>query len=609
MNQKDNKNETKKTQNSIKAEADYLFESSWEVCNKVGGIFTVVKSKTARMVEYYGRNNYFLIGPYFENNAKIHFEKLNPPEFLEKSFNQANNEGIICYFGKWIDAESEPLTILIDFSARIPQKNDLRKKMWEDYKIDSLRSNWDFDEPMMWSYSVGRLLQIIENKLENKKIVVHCHEWMAGGIILYLKKTNSKIRTVFTTHATMLGRSIAGSGGQLYENLEKIDPDKEAYSLGVQDKYLTEKACANATDIFTTVSEITSIEAEKILGRKPEVLVLNGLDMEKFPTIEETSIKHVTCREKIREFLTYYFFPHYAFDLEHSLLFFISGRFEYRNKGIDIFIKALAKLNDYLKIKNSKRTICAMFWVPMEHGGLRTEMMENKSYYQHIKNFVQWNSAELLKRITYDLILEKNITSESLFTKEFLTEGRKNILHFRRKGNPPLSTHYLINEDNNIVVKTLRDLGVDNKEDDPVKAIIYPVYLDGDDGLINLPLYDAMAGCHLGLFPSYYEPWGYTPLEGAALGVCSLTTDLSGFGRFIKPRLKDKNSGMYVLDRFQKTEDEVVQKFFEILKEYSELSHADRVEKKIDAKNLALLADWKFLIKNYIEAHNLALKK
>jgi glycogen synthase len=597
------------TSTTLKAEANYCFESSWEVCNKVGGIFTVVKSKTQRMLEFYGHENYFLIGPYFEQNAKIHLEQVTPPPFLQNAFNDLRAEGLLFYFGKWIDAEGEPYTILVDFSAKKPFKNDLRKKMWEDFGIDSINSSWDFDEPMLWSYSVGRLLQVVELYLPNQKIVAHAHEWLSGGIVLHLKKVNSRIGTIFTTHATMLGRSIAGSGGQLYEGLDNINPYNEAYRVGVQDKFLTERACANAADAFTTVSEITGIEAEKILGRKPDVLVLNGLDMEKFPTIEETSIKHVTCREKLREFFTYYFFPHYAFDLEHSLIFFISGRFEFKNKGIDIFIRALGKLNRYLQEQKSKRTICVLFWIPVDHGPMRTEIMENKAYYQHIKNFVQWNSAELLKRITYDLILEKHMTSESLFTKEFLNEGRKNMLHFRRKGNPPLATHYLNDEDNNIMVKSLRYEGLDNREDDNVKAIIYPVYLDGDDGILNLPLYDAIAGTHLGVFPSYYEPWGYTPLEGAAMGVCSLTTDLAGFGRFIKPKLPEKNPGIYVLDRYQKSEDDIVDRFYTILKDYTDLSHADRVERKINAKNLAMLADWKFLIKNYIEAHNIAIHK
>ena len=291
----------------IKANADILFEVSWEVCNKVGGIYTVVKSKVALMQKYY--KNYIIIGPYVEAKARTDFEELPQPEEIKSIFDILEKEGITCYYGKWTLKE-EPTSILIDFSKLVEKKDEIKKELWENFKIDSLSAQWDFDEPIIWCKAVARFLEEYANN-NKSKIAAHFHEWMAGSALLHLKKAKAKIATVFTTHATMLGRAIAGSGQDLYGMLDNMNPEEKAYESGVQDKFTTERACAQNTDIFTTVSEITGLEAEKILGRKPEVLVLNGLDTSQFPTVEEFSVKHVTCRKKIREFLTYHFFPYY----------------------------------------------------------------------------------------------------------------------------------------------------------------------------------------------------------------------------------------------------------------------------------------------------------
>jgi len=591
-----------------KPEADYLFEVSWEVCNKVGGIYTVVKSKAYAMKEFY--KHYFLIGPYFPKKAMIELNEKEPPEQLKKAFEDVKKQGISCYYGTW-DVEGSPDTVLIDFNSLIKRKNELKKELWESHKIDSINSKWDFEEPMIWSWAVGMLLCAIESRLPDKKIIGHFHEWLSGFAIFHLKKCRSNVKAVFTTHATMLGRAMAGSGEDLYKLLETMNPEERAYHYNVQDKFLTERASAQTADIFTTVSEITALEAEKILGRKPEVILNNGLTMKKFPTIEETSMKHLLTREKIREFLTFHFFPYYTVDLEHNLIFFIVGRYEFKNKGIDTMIKALEKLNKKLKKEKSKRTISVFFWIPMETHGVKVEVLENKNYYRHIKNYIQWHSQDILRKIVMDIVTSKTPSVKSMFTKRFLKDLEKDLIQFKRHGNPLVLTHNISDEKNDPILTALKQAGLDNKKDDPVKTIVYPVYLDGNDSLINLPYYDAIAGSHLGLFPSYYEPWGYTPLETAAMGVASLTTDLAGFGRFMETKVpdpKDKIRGIYVLKRFNLTEEQVVHDMFKTMYEFANLSHEDRVKNKVVAKSLANYADWKSFVPNYIKAHNLSLK-
>ncbi len=592
-----------------KGNADYVFEASWEVCNKVGGIYTVVKSKAYAMKAFY--KNYFLVGPYVSDKSLLELNQKEPPKEIKEAFDELGQQGLKFYYGTW-DASGSPNAILIDFQSLVGQKNEMKKWLWENYKIDSLNSNWDFDEPVIWSWAVSLFLERLANKLSDKKVVGHFHEWMSGVPILYLKTKNVNIASVFTTHATILGRTIAGGGDDLYGMLESMNPAEEAYRRGVQDKFLMERACAQTANIFTTVSEITAIESETILGRKPEVILNNGLTLKKFPTIEETSVKHLMTRDKIREFLTFHFFPYYSFDLRHNLTFFIVGRYEFKNKGLDVLIKALGKLNDKLKVGNTKRTISVMFWIPLGNTGAKMEVFENKNYYRHIKNYVDWHANDILKLIVEDVVSSKTPDVHSIFTEDFLNNIERDLVQFKRQGNPLIATHNINNENNIEMLNSLKEHGLNNKKEDKVKVVVYPVYLDGNDGMINLSYYDALAGSHLGIFPSYYEPWGYTPVETAAMGVSAVTTDLAGFGRFIKPKIKQdqkgKIKGIYLLERYQKSEEEVVEDLYKIMHDFSSLNHEERVQSKVAAKNLTKYVDWKHFVENYIDAHNKALE-
>ena len=581
------------------SDVDCLLELSWEVCNKVGGIYTVITSKADLMKR--GFKEYYLVGPY--TSKADDFSPEETPSHLQAAFDALSKEGVHCHFGTW-RIKGEPHVILLDFSGIIERKNDLKRQYWESFKIDSIRAGWDFEEPMLWSTAAGRLAEEISKALP--KVSLHCHEWMSGFAILHVKTAKAKVATVFTTHATMLGRAIAGSNQDLYAMLPTLNVDEMAYSLGVESKHQTERACAQASDIFTTVSEITGTESEKILGRKPDVLLHNGLDIDKFPTIEDTSIKHIAAREFIREFITYHFFPYYHFELGHNLSYFILARYEFRNKGLDIFIQALGRLNERLKAEHSKRTISAFFWIPANHSGLKTEFLENKNFLRHIKHLVESEKEEIVERIVTSIVAQEKLSVPAILSEEMFERLKQNAQHFRRQGDPPLSTHHLDEQHDQMAV-ACRQAGLNNKEEDRVKIIIYPVYLDGSDGLLNLSAEDALTGCHLGVFPSYYEPWGYTPLESAAYGVPSVTTDLTGFGRFIAPHA-DKG-GIFVLNRMGRPQEQVVEELTTILYEFAQLDHKGRVRNKQAAKELSALADWAKLIQNYLTAHTLAIAK
>ncbi len=603
----------------LKAKADYVFEVSWEVCNKVGGIFTVIKSKAFQMKTYY--ENYFLIGPYFADKAAGQFIEEVWPKKWEPIFQQLQNEGITMHYGKWL-IEGEPQVILIDSTQFKSRTNEVKKELWEKYQVDSLRGGDDFNEPFFWAQQVGRFLEGVSQQLKGKKIVGHFHEWLAGAALLYLKSRRIKIATTFTTHATVMGRALASNNVDLYSkidngenkgkyNLELIDKDKTAKDYGIEPKHTLEKAAAQQADIFTTVSEITALEAKYVLGREPEVLVFNGLDINKFPTFEEISIKHDMLKAKIKEFLIAYFFPYYKFNLDEVLIFFLAGRYEFKDKGIDVYIKALEKLNEFLKKEKIDKTVVAFIWVPTATRGIKPELLQNLTLFKDVYDSYEEEKDMINQRILYSLASGTRISEETIFTKDFIMEMKRKLMRMKKEGKPYLATHEILNT-NDIIMKTLLDSGLDNMEDDKVKTIFYPIYLTGADGLLDLDYDECIIGSHLGVFPSYYEPWGYTPLETAALGVSSVTTDLAGFGLHLMSKQKGKikkTPGIFVLQRKAKNDEKIAEDLAEFMRQFVHFSKHERVENKIEARKRAEEADWKEFIKNYIRAHNQALKK
>ncbi|MFH1316134.1 MAG: hypothetical protein ABII01_01320 [Candidatus Woesearchaeota archaeon] len=598
----------------IRPKADFLLEVSWEVCNKVGGIYTVITSKLDQIRNYYGEN-YLLIGPYFPEKVHGIFQEELPLDDMKAVFKELKKENILCHLGTWLE-NTNPKIILVDFAGAFDKINELKRQLWDDYKIDSLRAGHDYNEPLIWGYCVGRLLDKLSSTImKNKKVVAHFHEWLAGFPLLMIKKNNLNIATVFTTHATILGRTLASNNFDLYcqphdkkYSLEQLDPLKEAYNHSIEAKYGVETACANNADIFTTVSEITGIEASYLLKKKPDMILPNGLDMKKFPTFEEVSIKHRHGRNQIKEFLMTYFFPYDPFDLDNTLVYFLAGRYEFRDKGIDIFIKALGLLNDRLKAEKSKSNIVAFLWVPAGVRGIKSFLLENRTLYNDIKDSIKDEIENIEKKLIYALISNKEINNKTLFEKDLLNSLRAKIGKFKKKGDPPLCTHDLQDE-NDQIIKMLTEVGLDNRKDDKVKIVYYPIYLTGADQLLDLDYYEAMNGSHLGVFPSYYEPWGYTPLEAGALGVSSVTTDLAGFGRFIEGKKENKNTGIFVLERLNRNDNEITKSLADFMYWFQILDKYDRVQNKIEARRLASLADWELLIKKYIESHNLAVKR
>ena len=593
----------------MEPKADVVFEISYEVCNKVGGIYALLSSKAARIVEVYGQN-YYAVGPYYEPKAGLEFTDEKPPEFLRKIFGQLEKEGIKCYFGKWL-IPGRPNTILVDYSGLMGMKKEIKTKLWEDYGIDSLDADSWFDDPVIWSTAVGMLLDEIRHAMakEKKKMVCHFHEWLCGGALLHVCK---KVPTVFTTHATVLGRSVAGCGEDIHEEIreglkrKRTVEERREYKYNVQAKHQMEKACARYSTVFTAVSETLADEAQYILGRRPDMVLPNGLDISKFPTMEEFAVLHRKYRSKIKDFLNAYFAPYYPITLWDCMIFFISGRYEFRNKGIDIFINALGKLNTELKKRKFKRNVFAFFLIPAGIRGENVGLLENVALHKDLKWLVQEEMPTVEEQIVNETV-NTGAPENVRFRKEFVEECRRKMGNFKKKGTPPLCAFDLTDEKNDQIINALKENSLTNQGEDKVKVIFYPSYLSGSDRLLGLDLDQFVEGTHLGVFPSYYEAWGYTPQETAAHGVMSVTTDFAGFGNFIQ-KIDDKKHGIIVLKRAGKTNEEASRDLFRIMLDVLLMPREERINLKADAKELAAFADWKVLVENYVEAHNRAVK-
>lgn len=525
-----------------------LFEVSWEVCNLVGGIYTVVSSKEKRLAEKY--HNLIMVGPELAKDHGENGEFLEDKTIFESWRMTAHEQGLKFRIGRW-NIPGKPIAILVDFTSLFKDKNKIFANFWEKYKLDSIRGDWDYIEPVMFGYAVGQVIESYYkyHMLQYETVITQFHEWMTGSGILYLKEMVPEIGTVFTTHATALGRTIAGNNLPLYDKIKEFNPKVTATNYNIPSKYSIEKISAQEADAFTTVSSITAEECKYFLEKEPDFITPNGFEDSHIPIQNEYSIKRHLAKDRLR-IVTEAVIGH---KLGKNPLFVLnSGRYEFKNKGIDVFIKALASLNG-----KTKKEIVGVIAVPA--GQISTNPL-------------------VVQRLNGD------------FSNSY----------------PHISTHELADPNNDPVILTMRQLNLNNSPEQYVKIIFMPVYLNGNDGIVNIKYYDFLLGFDLSAFPSYYEPWGYTPLESIAYSVPTVTTSLAGFGAWIKPLLDKKNNGAFVIDRNDVNDSEVVAELAKIVSKFASLSEADKMLAAIQAKELSNHALWKNLITHYYDAYQKA---
>tara|TARA_Y100000310_G_scaffold242976_1_gene247299 strand:+ start:7312 stop:9201 length:1890 start_codon:yes stop_codon:yes gene_type:complete len=616
----------------IKTKADFLIEIAYEIVNPLGGVYTVLATKAKEINNYY-KGKYFTVGPYYQRYASVEFEEQTPIPEIARIFEELKKEGIICHYGSWL-IEGKPKTFLVDFSRRLKKIRQIRKDMSKDCSVDlnliklnkhmgpnyHLKNPKDMGVLLTWGDSTNRLIKKLldSNMFKKKKGVLQFHTDTGKPIFSLIKdlnKGNFNVGLVTTYHSTRLGRTIALNKENLYSEMNKFKNvgKKREYDYGgiTVPGHQFEKLGAKYTDVLTAVSEITGKETRYILGRRPDIITPNGLDMGKFPSLEERAILHNKSKERIYRFLNAYFLPHYSVDMPHSLLFFTSGRYELTTKGYDLLFEALAKLNEMLKKEDYPNNIFVFLFVLTSVKDSNEEILQNLTTYDVIEHAVREELPHVEKRIISSLIHGKEIKKEILFDEHFLIESKKLMLKFK-KGKfekPPISAYKGLKEDDPIL-KILLNCGLDNREDDKVKVIFYPSPVSVTDGLLSMEYDEIIRGMHLGIFPSIYEPWGYTPLEAAAHGVMAITSDVAGFGKFIlKNSDQRKKPGILVLKTENVKREKIINELVDMMYRVSKLPKGKRIEKKLEAKKLSTLADWKKFSKYYIQAYNLAIER
>ncbi len=538
---------------------DYIFESSWEVCNKVGGIYTVLSTRANTLQERF-RDKLFFIGPDF-------WQGKENPLFTESDNycaawkqHAAEKDNLSVRIGRW-NIPGQPLVILVDFQPFFAQKNEIYADMWNKYQVDSLHAYGDYDEASMFSYAAGKVVESFYryNLTQADKVVYQAHEWMTGLGALYLQHAVPEVATIFTTHATTIGRSIAGNNKPLYDYLFAYNGDQMAGELNVQSKHSIEKQSAHRVDCFTTVSEITNTECRELLDKAADVVLMNGFENDFVPKGASFTAKRKRARALKLQLANCLFGE--TFNDNETLIIGISGRYEFKNKGINVFLEAMSRLNND---ENLQKNVLAFVNVPAWVAGPREELQQR-----------------MASKETFDTPLDF-----------------------------PFITHWLHNMEHDNVLAMLGHLGMNNRAEDKVKVIFVPCYLDGNDGIFNKHYYDVLLGQDLSVYPSYYEPWGYTPLESVAFKVPTVTTDLAGFGIWVNG-LKNQHGiddGVEVIHRSDYNYFEVADAIKDTIVRFSGKSDAEVKNIRKRAAQVAEQALWKHFITYYYEAYDVALR-
>lgn len=525
---------------------DFIFEASWEVCNKVGGIYAVLSTRAKQMMKYADGRVMFVGPDIWRDEESPYFEPTNDvPEFATY---MRNNMGLTVRVGRW-RVPGRPIVVLVDFTPVYERKNEIYGTMWERFGVDSLHGYGDYDEASMFGYAAGMVMAgyIHYKDMEGQRVVAHFNEWMTAFGLFYMKMYEPGVATLFTTHATTVGRSIAGNGKALYDYMRGYNGDQMARELNVESKHSVEKCAAREADCFTTVSDITDDECAQLLEKRADVVTPNGFELDFVPKGQKLPAAAAAARERLIEVAERVTGQRMAEDVTICA---ISGRYEYKNKGIDLFVNILNRLNH----NHDGHQLLAYILVPAWQDGVQYFDAEGQHY----------------------------------------------------------TTHHLVERWNDPVSQALSFYGLDNDRQDRVKVVFVPAYLHGNDGVLNMTYYDLLAGFDFTVFPSYYEPWGYTPMESVAFGVPTITTTLSGFGRWVNAAGQGLGAGVGVIPRTDSNFDYVSSRITEEMEMYiravataSKDRRAAAVVNKARraAKGYASAAQWKHFFEYYVRAY------
>lgn len=497
---------------------DYIFETSWEVCNRVGGIYAVLSTRAASMQAEHPDKVIFF-GPDFGAHSDIWFRE-------DKTLFADWNTGVVEYeglhipirVGRWA-VPGNPIAVLLRADAMWARKDAIYAWAWDKFQVQSHAAYGDYDESCLFGYAAGVVMESLYRWISvvsglQSAVCMHANEWQTAFTIFYLRDHCPTIATLFTTHATGIGRSIAGNGKPLYDYFEHYNGDQMAAELNMVSKHSVEKQAAHWADCFTTVSDITAKECKQLLDKPVDIVTPNGFEPDFVPKGKAFAARRKAAREALRRVAGQQLGGVVP---EDAIMLCIAGRQEWKNKGIDVFLSAMDRLAQRLY-----------------HAG-------------STKQYVAFVTIPYLDR------------------------------PFVRNGN--------------------------------VSIVFIPFYLDGKDPLLGKTYYDVLIGMDMTVFPSYYEPWGYTPLESVAFHVPTITTSLAGFGLWAAEQKMSTPVPVQVLPRTDSNYDEVVNNIAESLYTFAQYTLEQVEGMRKGAAAIAKKAEWKHFFKYYRKAYHLALTK
>eukprot|EP00092_Neocalanus_flemingeri_P016457 GFUD01017807.1.p1 GENE.GFUD01017807.1~~GFUD01017807.1.p1 ORF type:complete len:684 (-),score=164.27 GFUD01017807.1:91-2142(-) len=602
----------------------WCLEASWEVANKQGGIYTVIRSKARVSVREMGER-YILLGPLMASHAhEVEPFQPSPCSPLARSLGVCREKGWQVMAGRWL-VEGNPTVVLFDIGSAASNMDAWKHDLYEKTHIGIPHLDIECNDLVILGFMIAQFIADFQWQTTRylpcspedsccrppapqPLVVAHFHEWMSGIALILLRLWKVEVATVFTTHATLLGRHLCAGALDFYKDLENINVDEEAGKRKIYHRYCIERATAHLAHVFTTVSDITAEEASHLIKRRPDFITPNGLSVKR--TLHEFQNLHQIHKEKIMKFIHGHFHGHINFDLDKTLLFFTAGRYEFGNKGGDVFIESLARLNHYLQACGSEVTVIAFIIFPAKNSSFNMESLKGHAIAKSLQETVHEIKAKLGRKL-YETCSRGEVPSGDMgFSKNDQVKLKRVILAAQRSNWPPITTHNVCEEEKDPVLLALKRCNLLNNPDDRVKVVFHPDFLNSDNPLLGLSYEEFVRGCHLGVFPSYYEPWGYTPAECTVMGVPSVTSNLSGFGCFIEEHIVDPSSyGIYVVDRKFQAVEETVRSLAQNMFDFSQLSRRQRIIMRNRTERLSDLLDWKRLGVYYTQARAQALAR
>lgn len=590
-----------------------LVEVSWEACNQVGGIYTVIRSKAPVMVNNWG-TNYCLIGPYAGKSIQA---ELEPLDQSVDAFGQAaanlRAKGYDIYYAEWL-VTGRPRAVLLNPRV-IEEKalNVVKYLLWKNHGIDSTKNDPLINQVIAFAYLtklfIDELTQLTE---KDKPIIAHFHEWMAGLPILDIMREKMPVKTIFTTHATQLGRHLAINSPMFYSHLPFFKWEEEVKKFGVETEATIEFQCAQKAHLLTTVSDVTARECKHLLKRNPEFILPNGLNIDRFEVLFEFQNLHAEYKDEIHQFVMGHFFQSYSFDLDRTMYFFTSGRYEFKNKGFDLTIEALNRLNKKLKNEGADVTVVMFFVTKRDYTSIKPEVLQSRAVMEEIRQTCEAIEAQIGKRLFFESTTREDNRLPNL--NEFVDDYwklryRRTIQSWKNQKNPSIVTHNLIGEEQDEIIRMLKEKNLMNHAEDKVKVVYHPDFINSANPLFSMDYNQFVRGCNLGIFPSYYEPWGYTPLECMASGVPAVTSDLSGFGDYLLHNLPDhEDYGLYVIERGKRTFDYSANQLMHEMYDFLMQTRRERIMQRNNVENNSAIFDWQNLIRHYDDVYQAVLK-